>query len=229
MARPVTGFFSFLLPSFSGHHVLVRRGRIQFPVSKEFPAISTRFSHYTARLGWFYRVFTEFFAGNVKKNKQQLIGGHQKRLYRVFFCEIAKLGFVTWKSRSSKSVTEFFACHFTEFFFVFFWPPQRSLDEQTRTGGFLNQPLLFLKRKKRKNKIFTVKKNESKMGKTEKRKWKNQPPTLVRRPFLFFLSFFFVAFFASFSTFSSPFFFKKNKERPATPSFIFFFFFRGFG
>ena len=115
------------------------------------------------------------------------------------------------------------------FFFVFFWPPQRSLDEQTRTGGFLNQPLLFLKRKKRKNKIFTVKKNESKMGKTEKRKWKNQPPTLVRRPFLFFLSFFFVAFFASFSTFSSPFFFKKNKERPATPSFIFFFFFRGFG
>ena len=226
---PLPGFFfvsftEFLWPPRA-------RSSRTYPVSR-FQGISSHFHSVFSLHGpsgvvlpGFYRVFR----WECKKNKQQLIGGHQKRLYRVFFCEIAKLGFVTWKSRSSKSVTEFFACHFTEFFFVFFWPPQRSLDEQTRTGGFLNQPLLFLKRKKRKNKIFTVKKNESKMGKTEKRKWKNQPPTLVRRPFLFFLSFFFVAFFASFSTFSSPFFFKKNKERPATPSFIFFFFFRGFG
>lgn len=170
--------------------MLVRRGRIQFPVSKEFPAISTRFSHYTARLGWFYRVFTEFFAGNVKKNKQQLIGGHQKRLYRVFFCEIAKLGFVTWKSRSSKSVTEFFACHFTEFFFVFFWPPQRSLDEQTRTGGFLNQPLLFLKRKKRKKKIFTVKKERVENGKNREKKMEKPTPD-PRSATVSLLSFFF--------------------------------------
>lgn len=144
MARPVTGFFSFLLPSFSGHHVLVRRGRIQFPVSKEFPAISTRFSHYTARLGWFYRVFTEFFAGNVKKNKQ-LIGGHQKRLYRVFFCEIAKLGFVTWKSRSSKSVTEFFACHFTEFFFCLFLATTTLVRRANEDRRFLKPAPSFLK------------------------------------------------------------------------------------